>query len=185
MEGPGFRANSSKGSAAPATPGLEPSAIVEVSGVEAEAAQAQTLHVGPQAPPAGLNYDPGELQSIQVAEPDARHAPTRRIERDQVQRYVEKYGLQGALPSSSPQGPAGVGGAAGASGVGGGAAPLSAQSHLSAQPHYPHANSVSQAAVNPSPQAAAPSYLHWWLWVAVILSAILVGVLIGFALLER
>ncbi len=99
--------------------------------------------MGAQRPPPESKYKTLEIRSFEVNAEDARAAATRKIERSEVQRYIDQHGLGGALPSSRPKAPA----------------------------------SLPPASL---PPAASESYV--WLWAAVLVGAVVVGVLVGLAL---
>jgi len=125
--------------------------------------------VAAQRPPEESKYKTLELRSFEVDEPDARHAPTRKIQRGQVQSLLEQYGITGDLPPNSPLPRERAGQQAGPSST----------------PQGNVAGPDSQRPLSQHPRSVAPSGVNYaWLWVVVLFGAALVGVLVGLALLR-
>lgn len=130
-------------------------------------------HVAPTRPPEESKYKTLELRSFEVDEVDDRRAPTRKIERNQVQALLEQYGIAGQLPPNSPL-PNMKG-----TPLPGTPVPGAPPSGVPAS-HAPHGAPASQP-----PRGNAPAPVSYaWLWIAVLLGAAVVGVLVGMVLLR-
>lgn len=111
------------------------------------------------------------MRSFEINEVDDRRAPTRKIERNQVQALLDQYGIGGQLPPNSPL-PNLKG-----TPVPGTPVPQSAD--------VPQVASGSDAPRSRYPRGNTPSAgTYAWLWIAVLLGAAVVGVLVGLVLLK-
>ena len=128
-------------------------------------------HVAPTRPPEESKYKTLELRSFEVDDVDDRRAPTRKIERNQLQALLDQYGIGGQLPPNSPL-PKMKGTPLPGTPVPGTPVPQS-QGPQSRPPQSQH----------PRGRAPAPG-TYAWLWVAVLLGAAVVGVLVGLVLLK-
>lgn len=165
----------------PPAPGAPPAAgAASELGAQDEAAAVERQHVAAQKPPEESKYKTLELRSFQVDEPDARHAPTRKIDRGQVQNLLEQYGITGDLPPNSALARARAAQQAG----------LQPGSSTHPQGNTPSSPPDSQQPISQRPVSRAPSSLapaavnYTWLWVVVLFGAAIVGVLVGLALLK-
>ncbi|MCA9646325.1 MAG: hypothetical protein H6718_27710 [Polyangiaceae bacterium] len=131
-------------------------------------------HIAPTRPPEESKYKTLELRSFEVDEVDDRRAPTRKIERNQVQALLDQYGIGGQLPPNSPL-PMMKG------------TPLPGtpvpQTPAAQGPQSQAPQSRPPQSQHPRGRAPAPA-TYAWLWVAVLLGAAVVGVLVGLVLLK-